>query len=134
MTLVNNINSTQNNSTIAKTQSLDKDAFLKLLITQLNNQDPLNPMEDKEFIAQMAQFSTLEQIQSMNKTLEGTNSLISEVGNAISDQLSYENATLLATNKEILQQLLNLNNAIKEYGIRPSKDAEIATIEQEESL
>jgi len=134
MTLVNNINSTQNNNTVAKTQSLDKDAFLKLLITQLNNQDPLNPMEDKEFIAQMAQFSTLEQIQSMNKTLEGTNSLISEVGNAISDQLSYENATLLATNKEILQQLLNLNNAIKEYGIRPSKDAEIATIEQEESL
>lgn len=134
MTLVNNINSTQNNSTIAKTQNLDKDAFLKLLITQLNNQDPLNPMEDKEFIAQMAQFSTLEQIQGMNKTLEGTNSLISEVGNAISDQLSYENAALLLTNKEILQQLLNLNNAIKEYGIQPSKDAEIATIEQEESL
>ncbi len=48
---------------------LDRDAFLKLLITQLRYQDPLNPMEDKEFIAQMAQFSSLEQMQQMNRSL-----------------------------------------------------------------
>ena len=48
---------------------LDKNAFLKLLIAQLRNQDPLKPMEDKEFIAQLAQFSSLEQMQLMNNTL-----------------------------------------------------------------
>ena len=47
---------------------LDKNAFLQLLITQMRFQDPLNPVDDKEFLAQMAQFSALEQMQNMNAT------------------------------------------------------------------
>ena len=50
--------------------ALGKDAFLKLLFTQLQNQDPTSPMDDKEFIAQMAQFSSLEQMQNMTKAME----------------------------------------------------------------
>ena len=47
---------------------LDRNAFLNLLVTQLRHQDPLNPMDDREFIAQLVQFSALEQMQNLNTT------------------------------------------------------------------
>ena len=45
--------------------NLGKDEFLKILITQLRYQDPMQPMQDREFIAQMAQFSSLEQMMNI---------------------------------------------------------------------
>lgn len=49
---------------------LGKDDFLKILMTQIQNQNPLDPMEDKEFIAQMTQFSSLEQMTNMSQSLQ----------------------------------------------------------------
>lgn len=62
--------SSENSSTVISknpsNNALDKDAFLKLLVTQFQYQDPLNPVDDKQFIAQMAQFTALEQMQNLN--------------------------------------------------------------------
>jgi flagellar basal-body rod modification protein FlgD len=58
---------------------LGKDDFMKLLIAQLQNQDPMKPMEDKEFIAQLATFSSLEATQKVNEQLDdllGSQSLV----------------------------------------------------------
>ena len=50
---------------------MDKDAFLKLLVTQLQNQDPLEPTDNTEFVAQLAQFSSLEGINNLNTSMDG---------------------------------------------------------------
>ena len=47
-----------------------KDEFLQLLVAQLRHQDPLKPMEDREFITQLAQFNALEQMQKLNTSFE----------------------------------------------------------------
>jgi flagellar basal-body rod modification protein FlgD len=55
---------------LQKRPELGQDAFLKLLVTQLQHQDPTKPQADGEFIAQLAQFSALEKLTEMSKTLE----------------------------------------------------------------
>jgi flagellar basal-body rod modification protein FlgD len=58
-------------SSASSTTDLGKDQFLKLLVTQLKYQDPLSPMKNEEFVAQLAQFSTLESMKNMENSFQG---------------------------------------------------------------
>lgn len=82
-------------TTSAATKELGKDQFLKILITQLQNQDPMQPMEDKEFIAQMAQFSSVEQLVNISSQLKTLNQSLGTVSGMIGREISW-----LSSNKE----------------------------------
>lgn len=73
---------------INEEQDLQKDMFLKLMIAQLRNQDPTSPMDQKDMMASMTQFSQIEQMQNMAKSME-TLSLTQGVG-MIGKQVAYE--------------------------------------------
>ncbi|MDR1930608.1 MAG: flagellar hook assembly protein FlgD [Treponema sp.] len=66
-------------------QALGKNDFLELMMKQLAHQDPLAPMEDKEFIAQMAQFSSLEQMTAMSENFSRLSSDFARVADLISN-------------------------------------------------
>ena len=67
------------------TQNLDKGAFMKLLVSQLQHQDPLSPVANEDFVAQLATFSSLEQLEGLNQnvvamiTLNQSNALLSQL-------------------------------------------------------
>ena len=69
--------------------SMDKDAFFKLMLTQLKYQDPTNPMKNHEMAAQLAQFSGLEQMSNMNSTLSEIKNAGKKYPQKINTNLSY---------------------------------------------
>jgi flagellar basal-body rod modification protein FlgD len=88
MTTVNNVladlTSSTTSSTTAKTKSnaLGQDDFMTMLLAELKNQDPLNPMEGKDFAAQLAQFSSLQQLSNLNTTMSTLPTYLQAFSNA----------------------------------------------------
>ena len=82
MSTVTGVSSGTTNSTQTNKNVLGKDDFLKMLIAQLKNQDPLNPLDGTQFAAQLAQFSSLEQLQNMNTQLSALTSSLSSTNNS----------------------------------------------------
>ena len=95
------------NAPTKRKNSLGQEDFLKLMTTQLQNQDPFAPMENGEFIAQMAQFSTVTGITEMGQTLKG-----------LSDKL---NEFRIATASDLLGNSVLVPGNV----VRPNKNGEI---------
>jgi flagellar basal-body rod modification protein FlgD len=76
----------------APSSALDKDAFLQLLVTQVRNQDPLEPSGGTEYVAQLAQFSSLEQMQNLNDNVVGL--AVLQQSNALFAQLTSSSALI----------------------------------------
>ena len=76
----------------ASAQKLDKGAFMKLLVSQLEHQDPLSPVANEDFVAQLANFSSLEQLQGLNQNVVAMIAL--NQSNALLSQLTQSSALI----------------------------------------
>ena len=79
--------------------TLGKDDFLKLFVAQLQNQDPLSPMESTEFTSQLAQFSSLEQLTNVNQNLDYLLMYQSSMNNA--EAINFIGSTVKASGSSI---------------------------------
>jgi flagellar basal-body rod modification protein FlgD len=68
--LLSELSYANKNAAKPKTNELGQDAFLRLMVTQMENQNPLDPQENSEFVAQLAQFSSVEGLEKLNATVE----------------------------------------------------------------
>jgi len=97
-------------------RQMGKDAFLTLLLTQLQNQDPTNPMDNTEMVAQLAQFSQLEQLANLSKGIETMTGYV---------QAQNQFQTLTMIGKEVLAE----NNQLSLTNGQPDVKADIITTE-----
>lgn len=128
---LNELSNDAANETRKKSQKLDKDAFLKLMMMQLQNQNPLNPTDNTEYMNQMAQFSSVEQLTNIAGAQDKTNELnlliskqLEDMAKAIdklsvtpgsSDEVVKTQKELLEQNTKILQELVKMNAMLSSY-------------------
>ncbi len=84
MDKLNQIDKDKENKKYKNQQTLDKDAFLKLMMTQLQYQNPLNPMDSTQYMSQMAEFSSVEQLSNIASTSLVNNQLMATLASQMS--------------------------------------------------
>jgi flagellar basal-body rod modification protein FlgD len=95
VTGVTNISPATDTSTSGPTKSLGQNEFLQLLVMQLQNQDPMEPVKNEDFIAQLATFSSLEQLTQINSSLTDLGLLQSSINNSQAVNLIGKQITVL---------------------------------------
>jgi len=127
--IINSVNATSKSNSASRSDSnvmsqdvMGREEFLTLLVAQLQHQDPLNPDEGTEFTAQLAQFSSLEQLMNMNKNIEAMNT----------SSINSDNIALLNTiGKDVLYSgnSFNYSNGSIEVGYLLPEDATSAQVD-----
>lgn len=117
------ISKDEDNTKKLESQDIDKDAFLKLFMTQLQYQDPLSPMDNKDFIAQMAQFSSVEQL---------TNIATSSSASLNNDETI--SAQIEAMNKNIIELINKIDGTTTETETEAGEDGEETEAVVDESI
>jgi flagellar basal-body rod modification protein FlgD len=118
LTSINSINSyTAKTPSTQKSDPLGKDAFLKILVTQMQNQDSTQPMKDGEFISQMAQLSVMEQLSNLNQGLTAflnnqMNNQIIQYSNVIDKKVSWNDSTTNQLESGIVTGIVYKNNDV----------------------
>jgi len=123
-------------------QNLGKDDFLELLITKLQHQDPLSPMDDEDFIAQLAQFSSLEQMANISEGIATANQWdylqMQSVNNMMASGLvgkeikaEYDGVYLDANNQPVISFTTSEYAEDIEFVIRDSQNNIVATLTEE---
>lgn len=128
---LNAISNDAANETRKKSQTLDKDAFLKIMMIQLQNQNPLSPTDNAEYMNQMAQFSSVEQLTNLvssqstanemsaliSKQLEDMAKMISKLATTSgeSSEISDKQTQIIEQNNKMLEQLVKMNATLSAY-------------------
>jgi flagellar basal-body rod modification protein FlgD len=126
-----------------QTPTLGKNEFLQLLITKLQNQDPLRPMDDEDFITQLAQFSTLEQMNNIAEGIAEANQLdylqMQSINNAMASGLvgkdieaNYSSLYVDKDNSPKLSFTVDLYAPTVEFTIKDADGNVVATLVEED--
>ncbi len=98
-------------------QDMGRDQFLNILLTQLANQNPLDPLKDKDFIAQMAQFSSVESMQALNESFDSVEKNIASIKETVDimkmGETNGEQLRVLQSIQQSLNEIKEANKQIK---------------------
>ncbi|MDM8534625.1 flagellar hook capping FlgD N-terminal domain-containing protein [Clostridiaceae bacterium HSG29] len=126
---LDSIKNDESNNKLIKEQEMGQDAFLKLLMAEMQYQDPLDPMDNKDTIAQMAQFTSVEQLGKINNSIETSSEesklSLMELQNSIADlnknlvgsgSVNEDKLDEINDNQtKILNEMIKLNNSLSAY-------------------